>query len=74
MTTQLKPVQIENLQHDVINDSMSGKAGLAIAKMRRKGIEPTKELYALNDQLVQIELQARREMKKRLIDFFETIK
>ena len=74
MTTTLKPLQIENLQHSVIDKSMSGNAGLAIVDMRRKGIDPTNELYLLNEQLVQIELKARREMKKALIDFFETLK
>ena len=73
MKTTLRPLQIKNLIKDVIDESMTGNEGLAIAKMRRKaGLEPTNELYSLNDKLVQIELDARKKMKAAIEEFLES--
>lgn len=70
----LKPVQLENLIKDTIDKAMGGNAGLAIANMRRRGFEPGNDLYNLNDELVQLEINTRREMRKRIIDYLDKIK
>jgi hypothetical protein len=68
----LRPQQIEDLQHDMINKSMSGNAGIAIVIMRKKTDISAADTIALNDRLVNIEIEARREIKKALIDFFNS--
>lgn len=70
METSLKPVQLENLIVDTINESMTGNIGTAIVKFRDKGnFNHAPEMVELNNQLIKIELDARKAMKAAIREY-----
>lgn len=66
--TSLKPVQVDNLIKETIDASMRGNEGLAIIKLR-KYFPSAPEMIALNNRLISIELEARKEMMEAICDF-----
>ena len=63
--------ELENLYKDTIDNAMNQNAGLAIVKLRKLGFNNPQAEKILNDDLNRIMINARREMRKRLQDFFE---
>ncbi len=63
--------ELEDLYKETIDLSMNQNAGLALAKINKIGFNNTPERKILNDQLNNIMVLARREMRKRIQDYLE---
>lgn len=71
---QLPPVQLGNLVRDTVNDSMNGNAGLATVRLRKALELPQGSTLDLNKKILEIELQARKDINAAIRTFIDSQK
>lgn len=71
---QLPPVQMGNLVKDTIDAAMSGNAGLATVRLRRALELPQGSTLDLNKKILEIELQARKDINAAIQTFIDSQK
>lgn len=71
---QIPPVQLGNLVRDTVNASMNGNAGLATVRLRKALELPQGSTLDLNKKILEIELQARKDINAAIRTFIDSQK